>query len=405
MDSGPWIDATEAAERLGVKPATLYSYVSRGVLQRRRDPDGRRSWFDAAEVAAVRRRAHPPRVDGPELTFTSSVTSLGADRPYFRGRDALVLARRHSYEQVAEWLWTAELPDPAPRWQPLPSAGATAVAAQTALPADALPLDRLQMAVSTLAVCDPMRFNVEPAAVVATGRALVAGMVEALPAVSRRKARGGAGVAARLWPKLTAEAADPGLVRALDAALVLLADHELAASTVAARIAASVKADPYAVVSAALGVLGGPMHGGASLGVERMLAQVDEPSQAAHVIGELLRRGERIPGVGHAVYKAGDARGDLLLELVREAAPGHPRIAAADAVLAEVRSRGLPAPNVDFSIATLGAVSGMVTGAGEAIFAIARTAGWLAHALEEYTRRSPLRPRAVYVGAPPEVEG
>ena len=184
----------------------------------------------------------------------------------------------------------------------------------------------------------------------------------------------------------------------LDAALVLLADHELAASTLAARVAASVRADPYAVVTTGLGVLSGPMHGGASLGAERLLAEVREPSQAARVIGDHLRRDERIPGLGHAVYKSGDARGTYLFGLLREAVPGHERLAAAEALLAELRARKLPEMNIDFALATFGAVAGMIDGAGEAIFAVARTAGWLAHAIEEYERHTPLRPRAVYTG-------
>jgi citrate synthase len=145
------------------------------------------------------------------------------------------------------------------------------------------------------------------------------------------------------------------------------------------------------------------MHGGASLGVERMLAEVTDAGRAAQVIGERLRRGERIPGVGHAVYKNGDARADLVLERLHAAAPGHPRLAAAGALRAEIEARRLPAINVDFAVATLAAVSGMIPGAAQAIFAIARTAGWLAHALEEYARRSPPRPRALYVGPVPNL--
>jgi citrate synthase len=116
------------------------------------------------------------------------------------------------------------------------------------------------------------------------------------------------------------------------------------------------------------------------------------------VIGDRLRRGERIPGVGHAVYKDGDGRAELIFDLLRAAAPGHPRLAVADAVRGELADRGLPALNVDFAMATFAAVAGMVPGSAQAVFAIARTAGWLAHALEEYARKSPPRPRAVYVG-------
>jgi len=116
------------------------------------------------------------------------------------------------------------------------------------------------------------------------------------------------------------------------------------------------------------------------------------------VVGELLRRGERVPGLGHFVYQAGDPRAVLLLDLIRKAAPDSDRMAVAEAVLAEARRRALPAPNIEFALAALSAVAGMTPGAGEAVFAVARTAGWLAHALEEYARATPIRPRGVYTG-------
>ncbi len=174
--------------------------------------------------------------------------------------------------------------------------------------------------------------------------------------------------------------------------MALLADHELAASTFAARMAASVRADPYAVVATGLGVLGG-----ACLGVETMLAAAREPGDAVRVVGDLMRRGERIPGLGDRSHSA-DPRAKALLDLVKKAAPRSCRYAVADAVLAETSRRALPEPNVDFALATLGSVAGMIPGAGEAIFAVARTAGWIAHAMEEYARNAPPRPRTVYTG-------
>jgi len=97
-------------------------------------------------------------------------------------------------------------------------------------------------------------------------------------------------------------------------------------------------------------------------------------------VGELLRRGEKIPGFGHFVYRSGDPRAVVLLGLVRRAAPKSGQLAVAEAVLAEVRRKSLPGPNIDFAVATLARMAGMVPGAGEAVFAVARTAGWLAHA-------------------------
>jgi citrate synthase len=115
-------------------------------------------------------------------------------------------------------------------------------------------------------------------------------------------------------------------------------------------------------------------------------------------VGALLRRGERIPGFGHFVYRSGDPRAAFLLGEIRARAPGSPRLAVADAVVREVVGRGLPTPNIDFALAALANVAGMVPGAAEAAFAVARTAGWIGHALEEYARHAPLRPRARYTG-------
>jgi len=395
-----WIDATTAAERLGVKHATLYAYVSRGVLRRRHDETRHQSLFDPAEIEDLRQRRRPRRRPGPgEMSIESRLTALGRDRPYYRGRDALELAGSHTFEAVAEWLWsgsTTPTEAAATHWRASDTGVIAARAAQSGLPAHVLPIDRLQIIVATLAATDPMRHHLDPPAVIVTGRRLIAGMIDALPLCEDRDAAGS--VARRLWSKLCATAPEPGLLAVLDAALVLLADHELAASTVAARVAASVRADPYAVVTSGLGVAGGPMHGGASLGAERLLTDTRVPAQAAHVIGACSRRGDRIPGIGHHIYKSGDARGTHLFTLLRRAVPGHERLAVAEAVLAELKARKLPEMNIDFALATLSAVTGMINGAGEAIFAIARTAGWLAHALEQYERDTPLRPRAIYTG-------
>ena len=425
---GEWISAAEAASRLGVKQASLYSYVSRGVLTRRRAPGARTSLFSAAEVEGLARRGRPRRAPGAgELVIETGLTEISGDRLRFRGQDAIALARDCELEQVAELLWTGTLAGPGEPWQAPADAIAAGRAAQAALPAGTLPLERLQVIVPALAVADPLRLHLDAPAVIAAGRCLIAGMTECLPLAGLDHVgvadhspgtsggcagdHGGPGapgpvpaggppgsIARRLAPRLCPEPPGPGLADGLRAALALLADHELAASTLAARVAASVRADPYAVVATGLGAVGGSLHGGASFGAEVMLRSASQPREAARVVGELLRRGERIPGFGHFVYRGHDPRAVLLLDLVRSAVPASPRLAIAEAVLSEARRRALPAPNIDFALATLASVAGMIPGAGEAIFAVARAAGWLAHALEEYARQVPIRPRAVYTG-------
>jgi citrate synthase len=116
------------------------------------------------------------------------------------------------------------------------------------------------------------------------------------------------------------------------------------------------------------------------------------------VVGDALRRGENLPGFGHQVYHGEDPRGRVLLDLVRRAAPGSRKVAVADAIIAEVRRRALPEPNIDFALGTFASAAGLSRGAGEAVFAVARTSGWIAHALEAYEAGTLLRPRAAYTG-------
>jgi citrate synthase len=412
-----FLTAAQAAQRLGVKPATLYAYVSRGVLRRDRAADGRSSLFDSREVERLARRGRPRRPVGvADITVESAITEIAGDRLRYRGLDVISLATSRTFEDVAELLWTGDLPAPRSRRDarvPGPAAwGATSAAltagrgAQAALPAGTLPLERSQVIVPAMAATDPLRLQLDPAAVHAAGRSIIAGLVDCLPqAASDHPISDHSStdypIVDRLWSRLCDRRPSPALRRALSAALVLLADHELAASTLAARVAASVRADPYAVVETGMGAMSGALHGGASLGAEMLLAAANSPDDVPRVVGELLRRGEKVPGFGHFIYKAGDPRAVLLLDLVRRAAPKSRPLAVAEAVLAEVRRKSLPEPNIDLAVATLVQVAGMIRGSGEAIFVVARTAGWIAHALEAYAGPGPLRPRAVYTGRAP----
>jgi citrate synthase len=409
MKSGERLSAAEAAARLGVKPATLYAYVSRGLLGRERSPGRRTSTFDPEEVERLTRGRSGRRGRRPagELAVESALTAIEGGALWYRGRSVTELAATRTFEEVAEWLWRGRFPGPT-RWRAGPAGLAAGRRAQAALPEGALPLERLQVIAAALAAGDDLRLELHPDAVTATGRALVAGLAGCLPRLGPPPPPD-AGIAARLWSCLSPLDPEPALLAVLDAALVLLADHELAASTVAARVAASVRADPYAVAAAGLATLSGSLHGGASLAVEALLAEVGRPgltprqarAWAGRVLGERLRRGERLRGFGHPLYPDGDPRAAYLLARLRRAAGGSPRLAAVGSLLDATRRRGLPPPNVDLALAALGHVAQMTRGAGEAIFAVARVAGWLAHAIEQYDRAAPIRLRAVYTGPPP----
>ncbi|MET9885907.1 citrate synthase [Streptomyces sp. NPDC006430] len=402
-DGGRRLSTQEAARLLGVKPATVYAYVSRGQLSSRRDTVGRGSSFDAAEVEALARRTRrEAAAPAGDLSVRTSLTLIESDRYYYRGVDAVDLASHYPYEEVAEWLWTGTIPRGA-RFTAPPEALAAARRAVDALPEHSGPVDRLRVAVAAAAVVDPLRFDLSEEAVLGSARCLVPTLVGSLPVLGAEPWAGDGRTARQLWPRLTAHAPDPDALDVLDLALGLLVDHDLAASTLAVRVAASARAHPYAAVSAGLGVLEGPLHGAAGRLAHRMLTEVLERGGAAPVVAEYLRAGRRVPGLGHRLYRGEDPRAAALftrLEGLTQAAGALGAAREVAAVMAR-QGAGLQA-NVDLALAVLTVSCGMPAEAGEMVFAVARTAGWIAHALEEYQERPlRMRPSGQYQGARP----
>ncbi|MFI5680822.1 citrate synthase [Streptomyces cellulosae] len=402
--AGQRLSTKETAELLGVKPETVYAYVSRGQLSSRRVPGGRGSTFDAKEVEALARRSRRDSGGSPgsggELSVRTRITLIDTDRYYFRGVDATELAARHSYEEVAEWLWTGQLRRGAAFTAP-EAAVTAARRAVDSLPEHTAPTDRLRVAAIAAAAADPLRFDLSEEAVLGTARILVPTLVAALPPALYDHRDSGP-LAHRLWGRLTGRPADEPSLRVLDTALALLADHDLAASTLAVRVAASARAHAYAAVSAGLGVIEGPLHGAASGLAHKLLLEVLDQGDAAPVIADELRAGRRVPGLGHRLYPGEDPRARALFALLEDIPRAAPAIAAArDIVATAARHTPLHA-NVDLALAVFTASSGMPATAGETIFAVARTAGWIAHALEEYGERPlRMRPSGHYVGPRP----
>ncbi len=394
------LTTAEAADRLGVKPETLYAYVSRGLIERRRTPGGP-STFAARDVerlvrAGRRSRALPP------LVFPSSLTLIEDGRYSYRGVDAVEAARTHRFEEVAEWLWDGAWPEEV-RWPFDSDALDDVLAAQAAASVECLPLDRYRIIAAVAAAADAVRHRTEPEVVVPAARRLLRLLAHGLPRADGREARRvepTRSMAAVLWTRLTTVPRTPERIAVVDAALVLLTDHELASSTLAVRAAAMVRADVYEVVGAGLSVCGGMRHGGASLGVEALLHEAAR-SGVERTLGARLDRGERIPGFGHALYPDGDPRAPALLGRL-DALDAPPKVVALiRAVIDGVAERTGLAPNVDAALGGVAVATRMVPGAGEAIFALARTAGWVAHALEQYESPTFMRTRVDYVGARP----
>lgn len=415
------LTTAEAAERLGVKPETLYAYVSRGLLQRDRTTRG--STFDAREVARLARSSRHPsgpggRASGArgrlaladrsnEPVFVTELTYIQDGHIYYRGLDAVELSRRRTFEEVAGWLWTGTWPLPTETWS-APAAMREAVAEAVGPLAPSMPpVERFMVATMAAALSDELRHDVSPAAVPVVGRTLVAALVESLPPARGRAAAKKAvtgSISQRLWPRLTRLPLSADRRAVLEAALVLVADHELAPSTLGVRVAAALRADPYAAVLTGLGPASGSWHTGstgAPSEVETLLSEAlaSDPERA---IGERLRRTGSMPhGFGMPLYPDGDPRGAELLSRLDDIDASPDRLQVVRRVESVARRRGFAPPNVDMGLGALAFCAEMVPGAGQAILTLGKVAGWLAHAMEEYANPTLFRSRADYVGSRP----
>jgi citrate synthase len=387
------VSSEEAARRLGVKVSTLYAYVSRGLLASHPDPGGRRSLFDLADIERVAARQRGGRrVESRLATITTGVTQLRPDGPYYRGRLATELATDMSFEHVAALLWAT---DPSEEWDP-PELGECPLEQAS---------DRMLWALMMAGAGDPLRADLRPSAVTRAARRTIA----ALTAVAGRNAdpRGrGLDPAASIALRLAHGLSDGRGVEetalsaaAIDTALIVLADHELATSTVAVRIAASTRADLYDALLAGLATMAGPLHGGASQRAHELLVAVERDG-VARALNDIMRWHSTLPGFGHTIYQERDPRFDALWAL---ASPllSEARRALFLEVIALAAAHDVPVPNCDLALAALSWGTGMPPDAGRTIFTVARVAGWTAHYLEELQER-PLRfrARAVYSVSP-----
>lgn len=407
--SARWLTAAEAARELGVQQRSLYAYVSRGLVRSVPAAAGKQRLYAAADLERLRARRDARAGHGAvaagalqfgEAVLDSAITELSVDGPVYRGLSAAELvAAEVPFENVAELLWSGALcPEPV-RW-PVPPV--------TALPRVTSPAVSVTDALAELALHvgrrDPERADGRADAMSRVGRALIpvlaAGSNPRASAAQRAKAARQVTVAGRLaaaWGMPTRA------VDAVDRALVLLADHELNASTFAARVAASTGADPYAVVGAGLAALSGPRHGSAVLEVAGLLDQVSSPARAGAVLRALRAAGRVPPGFGHRAYSREDPRVPPLLGLATVAARdsrGAARALRRCRAVLDAACGGEVWPNVDFALATLAAVLDAPIRVATAWYAVGRCAGWLAHACEQRATGVLLRPRARYIGPP-----
>lgn len=384
MRESDWIDAGEALRRLGVRPQTLYAYVSRGRVRAEPDPvEPRRSRYRTSDILALAQRKSRGRkaaavaadaIAWGEPVLASAITTVTDGRLYYRGRDAVLLAETLTFEGVARLLRGGG-GNPARRGlRPAPPAAPTmrerlfaALAARAATDAPARDQGADALADEAATLLD----------VVADA---VCGQVDGGPIHERLGRAFGCG---------------PRGMDLVRRALVLLADHELNASTFAARVAASTGASLSAAGLAGLSTLTGPLHGGMAARISRLAAEaaLAGPGEA---VAARLAHWTSTPGFGHPLYPDGDPRARALLRLF----PAPP---ALESLREAVEAATGEHDNVDFALVALAEGLNLPPDAPFVIFAVARCAGWLAHVLEQAASGSLIRPRARYVGPTPEI--
>jgi citrate synthase len=406
------IDAAETVKRLGITKPTLYAYVSRGQIRAVPDSgDPRRRLYRADDVEALLARKRRGRklesvarstLDWGPPILDSAITLIRDGQIYYRGHDARDLAAGDSVETVARLLWDCGATDPfADDGMELPEFTDGMLARLASL----APVERFA-AILPLA----------EAATFAGGTRNSARLWEDAARLVRMLAAAALGVqpSPLSLPALLARAwrLAPGQADFLRTALIFCADHELNVSTFTVRCVASTGAGLPASILAGLAALSGPLHGGMIARVEALLDKMRDPHRPRPLNDELaeataedgqgprriitarLRRGEALPGFGHPLYPDGDPRG---LALIERLPPGDPHREFAGLV----EALGGDPPNLDFGLVATARHLGLPAGAGFTLFAIGRSIGWIAHALEQRTQPGPIRPRAQYVGMPP----
>lgn len=404
-----FLSADEVVAALAINKATLYSYVSRGLIRSSATTGKSRSRVYLAEDVArlqqrkVQRR-DPAQAAASALHFgdpvlASAITLIADGDYYYRGQRVLDLAQIHCFEQVATLLWTGMLGvDSA--W---PRTTVNLSPAVVALAHEQLRANNtaaaFQLVLLAGATADLAAYNQQPTAVIQTGRRMLDLLVQLLESDQpiTATAQDGLSLAQRLQRCWLPD--QPAGVALFDKVLILCADHEFNVSSFTVRCVASAGSTPYAASVAGLSALMGYRHGGMSERVAAFLRVA--AADPGRTVLEYLRRGEALPGFGHRLYPQGDPRARYLLALAAAMAPSAPIIGVVTALLAAAAQAGQEPPNLDFGLAVLAEALALPVYAPFALFALGRTAGWIGHMIEQYATGELIRPRAHYQGVQP----
>jgi len=400
------LSGSEAAEFLGVKSATLYAYASRGLIESIPAKNARERCYRLSDLVKLRQssRGFKSVKDEDDSVWTgpvikSAITEIREDGHRYRGQSALDLARAGTpFELVAELIWQTDNRDQK-LWRRIKPLSVPSPARKIASP-DIDSLDLLKLVLSSLEIVDPVHRKLLSDDHFDTARRLIVTIALALGWRTRREkyfASSNFAVAESILFALTRNRAKER-VRLVNSALVLCADHELNASAFAARVAASCDASLYSSLLAALGTFSGTLHGSASRKVEDIVSSSMRFKSAGAWLKDALKQYGKIPGFGSDIYSAADPRADYLIAEAKMVSPRNAHLKRLCEIVDCVRDHlGVP-PNVDLGLAAMSYALSLPAGAGSAIFAVSRTAGWIGHAVEQRLYGGVIRPRARYIG-------
>ncbi len=403
MSTSRYLSSGEACAELGIRPQTLYSYVSRGLIRSASGDERHRTrQYYREDIDRLRRhkelRGHPEVAAEQALragdpVMESALSRIDDDDLYYRGISIGELARKNTVEEVAALLWTKDRSLQVEAF----AEEARLDGVSPALMAELAPLPKVELMQALLCVTgaeDSAAFATSPPHIYKCG----ARILRLMTLVATGRDRTGSGIARTLQKAWLP--GRPETVRLIEAALILCADHELNVSTFTCRTVASSGANLYLVVTAGLSALLGPRHGGAT---SRLEALWDEAATngVGDTIASRLKRGDPIEGFGHIVYRGVDPRARTLMDLLENAVPNTLELTMAKELIEEVGKRTGLHCNVDLALVTLRRVLGLEKGAAQLLFCLGRVIGWIAHAIEQYQTGRLIRPRARYTGPDP----
>jgi citrate synthase len=390
------LTATEAADFLNISKPTLYAYVSRGLVQSEYGLNQRSRVYHRLDLERLKQRKRIRQQPSAEMSnalywgsplLESSLTLLTNGQVFYRGQEATALASSQTFLEVATWFWTGN-------WEVRASGHSTAAAKER----NRDPILLFHEALLRAAMTEPLGYDFSLPNLCESGTHILSLFLQILTRKQNPNVTEVARELRKAWCRLRTDAET-----IINAALILCIDHELNVSSFTARVVCSAGTSIYEVVSAALCALRGSRHGGGIERATKLLVEMQGLSSVRSSLLQRIRAGIEIPGFGHPLYPNGDPRAAKLLDLLNQyfAPEARPWLKVADSAAKALKRK----PNIDLALAVCSLSLQLPSHAAFALFALGRTAGWIAHAAEQAQGGKLIRPRARYTGPVPTSDG